>query len=135
MEFMKNEYIKVFRAFSDENRVRVLELLRGGEQCACVLLEDLQISQPTLSHHMKILRDSGIVKDRRAGKWTYYSFNEDGCEYAIGLLAKLTQSNRGQTDLIACLLQKLLLLRRCAKYIHLPQEKTQDIRTPISDSL
>ncbi len=83
---MENEYMRVFRAFSDENRVRVLEILCGGEQCACVLLADMRISQPTLSHHMKILCDSGIVKSRRAGKWSYYSIDTEGCEYASRLL-------------------------------------------------
>ena len=55
---------KVFKAFCDENRLQILEMLRSGEKCACVLLENLQISQSTLSHHMKILCDSGIVASR-----------------------------------------------------------------------
>jgi ArsR family transcriptional regulator len=83
---MKNEYIHVFRAFTDENRLRVLELLAKGEQCACILLDDLKISQPTLSHHMKILCASGIVKRRRVGKWSYYSIDAEGCAYASRLL-------------------------------------------------
>lgn len=80
------DYVRVFRALTDENRVRILELLSSGEQCACVLLHDLQISQPTLSHHMKILCDSGLIRSRRVGKWNYYSINADGCEYAGRLL-------------------------------------------------
>ena len=60
---MNGDYLRVFRAFSDERRLRVLELLAEGEKCACVLLEELEISQPTLSYHMKILRRSGIVKE------------------------------------------------------------------------
>lgn len=91
MSTVKNEYLRVFRAFSDENRVRILELLCSGEQCACVLLEDMEISQPTLSHHLKILCDSGIVKSRRAGKWNYYSINKDGCKYASRLLNIIAQ--------------------------------------------
>ncbi|HWQ79330.1 MAG TPA: metalloregulator ArsR/SmtB family transcription factor [Anaerovoracaceae bacterium] len=89
----KNEYIRVFRAFTDENRVRILELLSKGEQCACILLEDLNISQPTLSHHMKILSDSGIVKSRPVGKWSYYSINTDGCAYASRLLDTVVNHN------------------------------------------
>ena len=92
---MNNEYIKVFKAFTDESRVRVLEILRDGEECACVLLDDLQISQPTLSHHMKILCESGIVKSRRVGKWNYYSINEEGCRYASELLNRIMD---GKTD-------------------------------------
>jgi ArsR family transcriptional regulator len=86
---VKNEYIRVFRAFADENRVRVLELLCAGEQCACVLLDDLKISQPTLSHHMKILCESGVVTKRRVGKWSYYAIDEDGCDYARRLIDAL----------------------------------------------
>ena len=86
---MNNEFLRVFKAFADANRLRVLELLCEGEQCACVLLDDMKISQPTLSHHMKILCDSGIVNSRRDGKWNYYSINPDGCEYAQRLLKQV----------------------------------------------
>jgi ArsR family transcriptional regulator len=89
---MNNEYIRVFRAFTDEHRIRVLELLREGEQCACVLLEDMEISQPTLSHHMKILCDSGIVKKRPVGKWSYYSIDLEGCQYGSRLLNSLANT-------------------------------------------
>jgi ArsR family transcriptional regulator len=94
---MNNEYIRVFRAFTDEHRVRVLELLQQGEQCACVLLEDMEISQPTLSHHMKILCDSGIVKKRPVGKWSYYSINAEGCEYGSQLLMRLADTQLDKT--------------------------------------
>ena len=86
---MKSEYIRVFRAFTDENRIRALEILCEGEQCACVLLEDMGISQPTLSHHMKILCDSGIVKSRQVGKWKYYSIDAEGCARGGRLLEAL----------------------------------------------
>ena len=68
---MASEYIenaKVFKAFCDENRLRILELLRSGEKCACKLLEELHISQSTLSHHMKLLCDAGVVQGRKEGK-------------------------------------------------------------------
>lgn len=87
------ENARVFKAFCDEKRLRVLELLQTGEKCACVLLEDLDISQPTLSHHMKILCDSGIVTGRREGKWTHYSISAEGAEAAKALLARLTAVN------------------------------------------
>ena len=66
---------KVFKAFCDEKRLHIIEQLQTGEKCACVLLEDLNISQPTLSHHMKILCDCGLVNSRKEGKWMYYSLN------------------------------------------------------------
>lgn len=80
----------VFKAFCDENRVRILENLITGEKCACVLLENLKITQPTLSHHMKILCDSGIVKGRKEGKWTHYSISPEGAEFAAEKLRELT---------------------------------------------
>lgn len=72
----------VFKAFCDENRIRILNLLLGGEKCACRLLEELSISQPTLSHHMKILCDSGIVVGRKEGKWMHYRISVEGVQLA-----------------------------------------------------
>ena len=89
---MNSEYMRVFKAFTDESRVRVLELLCDGEQCACVLLDDLKIKQPTLSHHMKILCDSGLVTSRKEGKWNYYSINASGCTYASSLINALKET-------------------------------------------
>lgn len=72
----------VFKAFCDENRIKILRLLADGEKCACKLLEEMNVTQPTLSHHMKILCDSGIVVVRKDGKWMYYSISADGAEIA-----------------------------------------------------
>ena len=80
------ETARVFKAFCDENRLQILEMLRSGEKCACKLLEELQISQSTLSHHMKILCDAGIVQGRKEGKWVHYSLASSGAERAIELL-------------------------------------------------
>lgn len=71
----EKEAIRVCKALGDEKRLRILSLLRQGERCACVLLEDLNLSQPTLSHHMKILCDANLVTGRKDGKWVYYSLN------------------------------------------------------------
>ena len=64
---------RIFKAIGDENRLRILSLLRSGERCACKLLEDMHISQSTLSHHMKLLCDAELVCGRKEGKWVYYS--------------------------------------------------------------
>ena len=79
----------IFKAFADENRIQILELLRDGERCACRLLEEMKITQPTLSHHMKILCDSGIVVGRKEGKWMHYSISEDGLENVRNYLEEL----------------------------------------------
>ena len=67
----------ICKALSDPNRLQVILILTGGERCACELLEQLQITQPTLSHHMKTLEDCGLVSSRRKGKWSHYSLNSD----------------------------------------------------------
>jgi len=90
MDNSNRENARVFKAFCDENRLTILQMLQTGEKCACVLLEKLEITQPTLSHHMRILVDSGIVIGRKEGKWMYYSINADGCEKAAVLLKNLT---------------------------------------------
>ena len=81
---------RIFKALCDENRVRILLSLRSGEKCACKLLEELPVSQPTLSHHMKILCDSGLVIGRKEGKWTHYSISPEGREQALVCLQAVT---------------------------------------------
>lgn len=93
MENIYDKNAKVFKAFCDENRLMILEMLQSGEKCACHLLDNMNISQSTLSHHMKILCESGIVNSRKEGKWTYYSISLEGSKYAEELLHKLTELN------------------------------------------
>ena len=82
----------IFKAFCDENRIRILKLLKTGEKCACKLLEELNVTQPTLSHHMKILCDSGVVVGRKEGKWTHYSISSEGAKAAADCLNALTNA-------------------------------------------
>lgn len=84
------ENAKIFKAFCDETRLKVLSLLQSGEKCACELLEQVDVVQPTLSHHMKLLVESGVVSARKDGKWTYYSIDKRGSEDAKKLLEALT---------------------------------------------
>ena len=81
---------RVLKAFCDENRLMILEILQNGEACACTLLDTLNISQSTLSHHMKILCESGVVISRKEGKWTYYDISSNGCNEAVMYIQKLT---------------------------------------------
>ena len=85
-----SEIAKVFKAFCDERRIEIPKSLLSGETCACNLLEDLNIGQSTLSHHMRILCDSGVVVGRKDGKWTYYSIDEEGSKKARKLLNSIT---------------------------------------------
>ncbi len=83
----------MLKAFCDENRLQILELLRSGEKCACDLLEKLDLGQSGLSYHMKILVESGVVESRQEGKWTHYN-QLKGSAYAIALLQELTTQNK-----------------------------------------
>ncbi|MSU08342.1 winged helix-turn-helix transcriptional regulator [Veillonellaceae bacterium WCA-693-APC-5D-A] len=77
---------KLFKALSDENRLQILAQLNAEEKCACVLLEKLAISQPTLSHHMRVLVDARLVECRREGKWMYYSLRRGAKEELSGII-------------------------------------------------
>lgn len=67
----------ICKALGDPNRLQIVQLLSDGEKCGCKLLEAFDITQPTLSHHMKILCECGLVRDRKEGKWHHYSLDMD----------------------------------------------------------
>ncbi len=69
-----------FRALSDETRVRVVEILASGEKCVCELQDELHAAQSRLSFHLKVLREAGLVNDRRQGRWVYYSLRPEALE-------------------------------------------------------
>ncbi|MDD2626636.1 MAG: metalloregulator ArsR/SmtB family transcription factor [Candidatus Methanomethylophilus sp.] len=81
----------VFKALSDPNRLRVVEILAEGEKCACKLLSELNITQPTLSHHMDILQRSGLVTGRREGQWIHYSLDPATLSAVCGYLEGLNR--------------------------------------------
>lgn len=74
------EYALLMKALGDETRVKIFDMLTQGELCACKLHEELNITQPTLSYHMKILCKSGLVSVRRDGVWMRYSINKNSLE-------------------------------------------------------
>ena len=88
------EYARLFKALSDPKRLKIVHMLAGGELCACKILEEFHITQPTLSHDMKLLTDTGLVIPRREGKWTHYSLNKarvgEICRAAEGLMVPET---------------------------------------------
>lgn len=79
----------ICKALSDANRLEIVQMLSEGEKCGCRLLERFEITQPTLSHHMKILVESGMVNDRKDGKWHYYSLNAETLNMFKELIEKL----------------------------------------------
>jgi ArsR family transcriptional regulator len=69
-----------FKALGDPTRLRILELVTTGEKCVCELVEAIDVPQPLLSHHLKVLREARFVRTRRAGRWTYYALNRERLE-------------------------------------------------------
>ena len=101
------DYSLFFKALSDTNRLKIIDMLSCGELCACVILEKFQITQPTLSHHMKTLCDSGLVTGRKEGKWTYYSLNNDT---TLGIRAFLEEVTTAEEN---CICHEINIKEEC----------------------
>ena len=86
------QHIKVFKALGDPKRTMILDMLSCGELCACMILGRFAMSQSTLSHHMKLLCESGLVRSRREGKWTYYSLDLETINRAKEYLGSVSSS-------------------------------------------
>ena len=72
--------IELFHALSDETRLEIIELLRKGERCVCELTDTLDAAQSRLSFHLRVLKDAGIVRDRKDGRWVYYELDPEAFE-------------------------------------------------------
>ena len=99
LESVYAQHVSLFKALADTNRLMIMEMLTCGELCACKILEKFNITQPTLSHHMKILCECGLVSGRKEGKWTYYSINAKGSEKAMLFLRQLTTVTLDENDI------------------------------------
>src|SRR3982751_1678967 len=81
--------IELFHALSDQTRLDIVELLRNGERCVCELTDSLDAAQSRLSFHLRVLKDAGLVTDRREGRWVYYTLSRDAFLEAEELLSAL----------------------------------------------
>ena len=80
MKYPYREYVSVFKALADETRLKIIQMLSSGELCACNIIEEFNITQPTLSYHMKILTECGLVKGVKEGSWMKYTINNERLE-------------------------------------------------------
>lgn len=71
-----SELLPLFKALSDETRLRILQLLKDGELCVCDIADTLSMTQPNISFHVSMLKEAGLIKDRKNGRWTHYSLDE-----------------------------------------------------------
>lgn len=90
-ENANGELATILKALADQNRLKIMDMLSCGELCACDLLAGLNISQPTLSHHMKKLVQCQLVTVRNEGSWAYYSLNRTTLNHYLKALMYLTQ--------------------------------------------
>lgn len=83
------EEAKVLKVLSDPNRLKIIDILSCGERCVCDILEFFEFTQPTLSHHLKVLMDADLVNMRKEGQWNYYSLNNSKCNEIITVLQNI----------------------------------------------
>lgn len=102
MQSIHKKNAKIFKAVCDERRLAILELLRSGEKCGCILINKMNMPQSSLSYHMKILCESGIVDSRQEGKWTHYRLSEIGSNNAIALLTSITKPEPNKDFKCSC---------------------------------
>jgi ArsR family transcriptional regulator len=81
--------IELFHALSDETRLEIIELLRRGERCVCELTDTLDAAQSRLSFHLRVLKDAGIVRDRKDGRWVYYELDPEVFEETEALVSAM----------------------------------------------
>ena len=86
--------VVLFHALSDATRLAALDMLREGERCVCELQDTLDAAQSRLSFHLKVLKDAGIVNDRREGRWSYYELNREAFEEAEEMIRELRPRGR-----------------------------------------
>jgi ArsR family transcriptional regulator len=85
---------RLFHALSDETRLAILDLLRGGERCVCDLQDDLNAAQSRLSFHLRVLREAGLVTDHKAGRWSYYTLVPERLEAVVAAISGPAKASR-----------------------------------------
>jgi ArsR family transcriptional regulator len=84
----RDRAVALFHALSDATRLSALDMLRDGERCVCELQDELDIAQSRLSFHLKVLKDAGLVADRKDGRWSYYTILPEALEEANELVRR-----------------------------------------------
>ncbi|ALA60237.1 ArsR/SmtB family transcription factor [Nitrospira moscoviensis] len=94
--------VALFHALSDETRLALLDRLKDGERCVCELTDAMKAGQSRLSFHLKVLKEAGLLQDRREGRWMYYSLNPDAIEELEDLVAALKQAAKSAASAGKC---------------------------------
>jgi len=88
--------VDLFHALSDETRLEILDCLKDGEQCVCDLMDVLKSAQSRLSFHLRVLKDSGLILDRKEGRWMYYSINDAVFEEMDEVMSSLRRTAKNR---------------------------------------
>ncbi|MBS0153553.1 MAG: winged helix-turn-helix transcriptional regulator [Nitrospira sp.] len=94
--------VSLFHALSDETRLALLDRLKEGEQCVCELTDAMKAAQSRLSFHLKVLKDAGLVEDRREGRWMYYSLSTQAIEELEELVGSFKKAARSAVSSTRC---------------------------------
>ena len=94
--------VSLFHALSDETRLALLDQLKNGERCVCELTDAMKAGQSRLSFHLKVLKESGLIQDRREGRWMYYSINRDAIEELEELVETLKHAMKSSASTNRC---------------------------------
>jgi ArsR family transcriptional regulator len=89
VHFRTERAIELFHALSDETRLDIIEMLRKGERCVCELTDSLDAAQSRLSFHLRVLKDAGIVRDRKDGRWVHYELEPEAFEEIETLVSQM----------------------------------------------
>ncbi|NCC87131.1 MAG: ArsR family transcriptional regulator [Clostridia bacterium] len=90
------DYALIFKALGEPNRLQIVQMLSDKELCACKILEEFKITQPTLSHHMNLLCECGLVNVRKEGKWSHYSINKETLTNFKSFINELVPEKEGE---------------------------------------
>ena len=102
LSFSLKKSATLFHALSDETRLALLERLKGGGQCVCELTDAMRAAQSRLSFHLKVLKDAGLIRDRREGRWIYYSIDPDAIEELEAVVDTLKQAAKSPGSASRC---------------------------------
>lgn len=91
-----------FKALGDENRLKILKMLAEKDMCVCEIIDELNVSQPAISHHLKTLKQAGVVEDRREGKWIFYSLNQKEIRGYLDFFAELVRLSSQPRKSVDC---------------------------------
>ncbi|EAX46378.1 transcriptional regulator, ArsR family [Thermosinus carboxydivorans Nor1] len=93
---------QIFKALGDETRLEIVKMLRGRQLCVCEIMDAFKLSQPAISHHLKILRQAGVIDDAKEGKWVFYSLNPEAFRLIEAFLTQIRRLDEGEARRRPC---------------------------------